>query len=363
MTPAGLPMPSTPSATPAASAPNAAARSAQASDRDSKRFAGMLDEATPTDAPVPADAAPASTDTETKAESADDKVTDDDALPGQLLALLGGQWATTPATPAAQGHTASANALLAGTSASANANALPGLPGSVLSPSTTGANVMAEATATATGNTGFALPALLTPSATSARPDAAALAALSGFQPGIEARADSVGDALTSAGRETGVDGLTFTLPTAPAAPALTPRAVAMLDTVMLPPDPDAGFGDDLGMRVGWMVDQKLGEAQIRVHPEHVGPIDVRVQLDGQRVSAEFNSANADVRQALEAGLGRLRDMLSQQGLQLAHAGVGDGQREGQGNGQGPADSTATGTTAEDAPRLRASRGLLDEYA
>ena len=90
----------------------------------------------------------------------------------------------------------------------------------------------------------------------------------------------------------------------------------------------------------------------------------MRVQLDGQRVSAEFNSANADVRQALEAGLGRLRDMLGQQGLQLAHAGVGDGQRDGQsGGGPGTGEAGAQDAGTGDAPRPRLSRGLLDEYA
>ena len=381
MMPAGLPMPSTPPTPPAASTPNAAARGAQSNDRDSKPFAGMLDEATPSE-PAPADTAPAKAEAE-PAESAD-KATDDAAnaaLPDQLLALLGGVWAVTPATPAAANSpapAASGDPLLAGNAAPAlpTLNLLPALPGTptatvapTLPTAPTAAAPNAMANAAASGNTGFALPGLLAMSASSnaAAPqaDAAAFAALAGFQPGLDARVERAGDALTDASRDLGVDGLNFNPASAAPGVTLTPRAVAMLDAVTLPTNPDVGFGDDLGTRIGWMVDQKLGEAQIRVHPEHVGPIDVRVQLDGQRVTAEFNSANADVRHALEAGLGRLRDMLSQQGLQLAHAGVGQGQREGQGSGHASTGTGAPDTTGngDDAPRLRISRGLLDEYA
>ena len=146
-----------------------------------------------------------------------------------------------------------------------------------------------------------------------------------------------------------------------------------MLGSVPLtvPTDPDAGFDDGFGARIAWMAEQRVGHAEIRLNPEHVGPIDVRVQLDGTRVSAEFHSAHAEVRQAIEASVPRLREMLGLQGLQLSHADVG--QRHGSPGSQGQAatrfqrdNEQPDGAGSRQQPVAAASvrsRGLLDEYA
>src|SRR5690606_14113437 len=104
---------------------------------------------------------------------------------------------------------------------------------------------------------------------------------------------------------------------------------------------------------------------------EQLGVIDIRLDLDGNRVSVELASASQDVRQALEASLARLREMLAQQGLDLARADVGSGRRE-DGGGQGaPANglpaggSVESGGDATDPAALVSLRRhvLLDEYA
>lgn len=159
--------------------------------------------------------------------------------------------------------------------------------------------------------------------------------------------------------------------PTGAAPTAEGARITALPPTapLALPADPDAGFDDGFGARIAWMAEQRLGHAQIRLNPEHVGPIDVRVQLDGNRVSAEFTSAHAEVRQAIEASLPRLREMLGQHGLQLGQADVGQRQagqgqatrRDGSGNGDGrDAGDDAPGSLTTSRLPIR---GLLDEYA
>ncbi|MGV8923912.1 MAG: flagellar hook-length control protein FliK, partial [Thermomonas sp.] len=143
---------------------------------------------------------------------------------------------------------------------------------------------------------------------------------------------------------------------------ALTPPV-----PLALPTDPDAGFDDGFGTRIAWMAEQRLGHAQIRLNPEHVGPIEVRVQLDGDRVSAQFSSAHAEVRQAIEASLPRLRDMLGQHGLQLGQADVGQGGtgRGGdRGNSQGGDRPNGSKEGLQPLPAsFRGNRRLLDEYA
>jgi flagellar hook-length control protein FliK len=148
-----------------------------------------------------------------------------------------------------------------------------------------------------------------------------------------------------------------------PVVPA-TPTAIAQ------PTDPRAGYGEELGTSVMWMADQRVSHAEVRVVPEHLGPIDVRLQLDGAQVHATFLSAQPEVRHALEASLPRLRDMLGQHGLQLAHADVGQRQQDPRAMRGGGLATTGGGDAGDDSlvsmtssGSARVVRGLLDEYA
>lgn len=148
-------------------------------------------------------------------------------------------------------------------------------------------------------------------------------------------------------------------------APAFPPALSAPVDMQA------ADFDDAIGARVGWLADQKIGHAHIRVTPNDLGPVEVKLQLDGDRVHATFSSAHAEVRQALESGLPRLREMLGEQGLQLAQADVGHRQSEpgssntggsGTGTGHDGELGEAGALTGRDVRPLRL-RGLLDAYA
>lgn len=127
-------------------------------------------------------------------------------------------------------------------------------------------------------------------------------------------------------------------------------------------------FDDDIGEAVRWMADQKIGYANIKVTPNDLGTVEIRLRLDGDRVHADFSSAQAEVRQALESSLPRLRDMLGQHGFQLAHADVGQQQpppSQGGGTQGGGEGNGETGEPVADAPRTvrMTARGLVDAYA
>lgn len=148
--------------------------------------------------------------------------------------------------------------------------------------------------------------------------------------------------------------------------------AAAQSPVVQQPANPAAGYDDRFSSHVTWLAGQRIGQADIRVVPEHLGTIDIRLQMDGNDVRAEFHSAQPEVRQALEASLPRLREMLGQQGLQLAHAGVGQGQsqasgqrQQGDGAASGPAGEPLASAETDAAlpPDFRRARGLLDVYA
>ncbi|HEY1033524.1 MAG TPA: flagellar hook-length control protein FliK, partial [Pseudoxanthomonas sp.] len=126
-------------------------------------------------------------------------------------------------------------------------------------------------------------------------------------------------------------------------------------------------FDEDIGDAVRWMADQKIGHAHIKVTPNELGTVEIRLRLEGDRVHADFASTQADVRQALESSLPRLREMLGQQGFQLAHADVGHQHAPpSQGSGAGQGESTGdAGEPVAEAPRTvrMTARGLVDAYA
>jgi flagellar hook-length control protein FliK len=281
-------------------------------------FAALL---APAAEPLPA--APAAMATPLAADPK--PVTETFATPDQLLALLAGALAL-PVNVAPQAPPAAASAVPAGAAQSAPP------AGAFSAPVTT-----TPGTPTATPVIGLAEPLLPTADT------AAATEATPRFEAVLGA---ATAPAPASAAREV-----------APAPPPL-----------QMPADPQAGFDDGIGTHVAWMAGQRLGEAHIRVNPEHLGPIEVSLQLDDSRVDAQFHSTNVEVRAALEASVPRLRELLAQHGLQLGQADVGQRHAPGYHTGsQAAATAGAAGGDGSDAevaaPAPVHRRGLLDEYA
>lgn len=329
--------------------------------------------------PVPSEEATAGTDPAGSVSALADNVLAQLGLP----ALAGAPGPETPmvhglpAQPAGAAPWTPGGVALAAVVTGMPAMAVPA-PGVTPAPLDPAAAAPLLTAATATATTAQALPdprlpqpgASLPLQAASPMPaDAfAALAALAGSRDAassepLDLRAADVGLARSEAP-------LTPTGALLPGAPVrLTETAtLASLGSIALPANPEAGFDDGFDQRIAWMVDQRITQAEMRVSPEGVGPIEVRLQIDGHRVSAQFNAANADVRQALEAGMDRLRDLLGQRGMELAGAQVGGqgtsrdpGGRGARGQAAGSGLELADGATTTVGPLLRA-RGLIDEY-
>lgn len=82
------------------------------------------------------------------------------------------------------------------------------------------------------------------------------------------------------------------------------------------------GWGDELSNRVMWMVRQDVQSASIKLNPPHLGPIEVKVSLINDQVNVSFSSHHAPVREALDASIPKLKEMLGDNGLQLGDANV-----------------------------------------
>lgn len=82
------------------------------------------------------------------------------------------------------------------------------------------------------------------------------------------------------------------------------------------------GWGQELGDRVQWLVNQSVQAAELRINPPHLGPVEIRITVDQDQASVSFTAQHSVTRDAIEATIPRLRDMLGDSGLNLANVNV-----------------------------------------
>ena len=163
-----------------------------------------------------------------------------------------------------------------------------------------------------------------------------------------------------------------------PAAPPRAPMPTRDLLAMPVPqPVSDPAWGAAIGERLLWMARGDHQQAEIRISPPNLGPLEIRLNLNHDQASVSFVSHHALVRDALEAAIPRLREMLAEQQINLVQADVGTGQQHsGQAAGHqqahaggraatgpaGTADAPAPGP-AEAAQATARGLGLLDLFA
>lgn len=146
-------------------------------------------------------------------------------------------------------------------------------------------------------------------------------------------------------------------LAAAPAGGAGVTRAIAV-------PMSDPSWPQALAAQVHWMAGSQVQSATLRLSPEHLGPVQVRIELQQSQINVSFSAAHAETRSALADAVPRLRELLASGGLSLGQASV---QQESAGTGSGPAPIVPIGReNAEtvDPVAVGAVRalGLVDEY-
>ncbi len=67
----------------------------------------------------------------------------------------------------------------------------------------------------------------------------------------------------------------------------------------------------------------QLRQLHIKLNPSNLGSLDIKLQVDGDATNIAFSSQHAVVREAVEASLPRLREMLSGSGINLGNLDVG----------------------------------------
>ncbi len=82
-------------------------------------------------------------------------------------------------------------------------------------------------------------------------------------------------------------------------------------------------WGGELAQKVVWLSSQQQQVAEIRLNPAHLGPVEVMLNINSDQATVQFVSSHLAVREAIEASLPRLREMMAENGITLGDVSVG----------------------------------------
>jgi flagellar hook-length control protein FliK len=140
------------------------------------------------------------------------------------------------------------------------------------------------------------------------------------------------------------------------------------------------GWDNQVGQKIIWMVAGKEQTASLTLNPPDMGPMHVVLSVTGDQASVTFTAAQPEVRQALEAAMPKLREMMGESGIALGNttvnAGTQDGRQAQQGDQQqrgGQTGATRFGNTGPEAGPVSAApvrqglvgggNGMVDTFA
>ena len=81
-------------------------------------------------------------------------------------------------------------------------------------------------------------------------------------------------------------------------------------------------WGTEFGKRIQMLMKNNIQHAEIRMDPPELGRIQVRINMNQDQANISFTALHANVKEAIESNITRLRDMLDESGLQLGEADV-----------------------------------------
>jgi len=101
-------------------------------------------------------------------------------------------------------------------------------------------------------------------------------------------------------------------------------QAESKLNAAIEAPVRSASFVTELADKVVWLSGRQGQLADLSLNPPQMGSLEVRLTVSGTDASAQFFSPNPVVRDAIDAALPKLRELMAQAGLSLGEAEVRD---------------------------------------
>ncbi|WAR43437.1 flagellar hook-length control protein FliK [Methylomonas rapida] len=90
----------------------------------------------------------------------------------------------------------------------------------------------------------------------------------------------------------------------------------------------DPAWNKELGEKLIWMHKQSIPSVELRLNPEHLGPVLVRIDVNQDQAHIAFTAQHLAVKDAIEAAIPKLREMFSGQQLNLADVNVSQQQSD-----------------------------------
>jgi flagellar hook-length control protein FliK len=141
------------------------------------------------------------------------------------------------------------------------------------------------------------------------------------------------------------------------------PNAAPVVERTVTVPMQHPAWTEAVASQVQWCVDQGVSSARLQITPEHLGPVEIRLELADGKVNVSFGASHAETRAALEHSIPRLRELMSGAGLSLGETTVQQQMRQESRN-PAPQMLSADALTADDGfVPLHRVLGLVDEYA
>jgi len=127
----------------------------------------------------------------------------------------------------------------------------------------------------------------------------------------------------------------------------------------------DSGWSRAVAAQVQMMASANVQNATVRLSPEHLGPLEIHIDVQATQINLNFVAAHPDTRSALEQSVPTLRALLAQGGLTLGQTQV---QGETRSGSQSPPPRPRAGAsiaTVESPVTIAVTQnvGLIDEYA
>jgi len=158
---------------------------------------------------------------------------------------------------------------------------------------------------------------------------------------------------------------------------SVAPRGSAQPTQAIAQPVGTPGWSEEIGNKIVWMANRLESKAELVLTPPQMGRVEVSLSISGDQAAASFVSGNPAVREALEAALPRLREVLAEAGIQLGQAQVGaENARQSAQQHKNPDNFGFDGGIAADnaslpahsgsvsaAAGLKMGRGLVDVFA
>lgn len=187
-----------------------------------------------------------------------------------------------------------------------------------------------------------------------------------GFPHPLGRGAAAPGPSTTSA--EWRTDGLASLQTVSPSAAAPGTAPASPVQGALQAPVASQAWSTQLGQQLV-MLGQRGGEqrVELRLNPAELGPLTISLKVSEQGAQAQFLSAHAPVRQAVEQAIPQLREALAEQGISLGDTSVGEHRQQGREQGQAFAGSAPSGVATSESVEIEslipapASTGQLIE--